>query len=485
MQNRAVGVLMPISMLPGKYGEGAFGEEAYRFVDFLVRGGFSVWQVLPFCLPDDCHSPYKSYSSFSLNPNFIDLDTLRKKGLLTEEECLAARERVSYTCEFSRLDAERLPLLFRAASRVTERGEIDAFLAAHPETADFCRFMALRAANGERHHTLWKCDAPDESVRKAWEFVEYEAYTEWQALRDYANRKGVRIVGDLPIYVAEDSADVYFSPQNFLLDETGKPAKVAGVPPDYFSADGQLWGNPLYDYKRMKEDGFAFWRRRISFMGELFDGVRIDHFRGIESYFAIPASASTAREGVWHKGPGMALVRALREAAGDSLLIAEDLGEITPAVKRLLRASGLPGMRVFQFGFFGDESPHLPHNYENDSVAYTGTHDNDTLLGYLFSLDPATRRHVFDYIGYAGEEIGEAIDHVFRTMYASHAGILIFPIQDLLRFGCDTRLNTPGTAENNWAFRVTKEQLAGIDTTAFHALAALYGRLPAEKTGED
>lgn len=478
MQNRSVGVLMPISMLPGKYGEGAFGEDAYRFVDFLVRGGFSVWQVLPFCLPDDCHSPYKSYSSFSLNPNFIDLDTLGRKGLLTPAECAAAKEKISYTCEFSRLDRERLPLLFLAASRVTDRAPIDAFLASHPETADFCRFMALRAANGDRHHTLWENDVPDETTLRAWEFIEYEAFAEWQSLRAYANAQGVRIVGDLPIYVAEDSADVFFSPESFLLDEKGHPTEVAGVPPDYFSADGQLWGNPLYNYKKMKEDGFAFWRRRISFMCELFDGVRIDHFRGIESYFAIPAGAATAREGVWRKGPGMALVRAIREAAGDALLIAEDLGEITPAVRKLLVASGLPGMRVFQFGFFGDESPHLPHNYEKDSVAYTGTHDNNTLLGYLFDLDPATRRHVFDYVGYPGQEIGEAIDDIFRTMYVSHAGLLILPIQDLLRFGCDTRLNTPGTAENNWAFRVTRDQLASVHEDFFRSLAALYGRLP-------
>ena len=478
MQNRSVGVLMPVSMLPGKYGEGAFGESAYRFVDFLMRGGFSAWQVLPFCLPDDCHSPYKSYSSFSLNPNFIDLDTLFDKGLLTESELHGAREKVSYTCEFSRLDKERLPLLFRAASRVTDRAPIEAFLASHPETADFCRFMALRAANGGRHHTLWDVDVPDEDVLRAWEFIEYEAFTEWQALRVYANGKGVRIIGDLPIYVAEDSADVWRAPENFLLDEKGHPTEVAGVPPDYFSADGQLWGNPLYNYKKMKEDGFSFWRRRISFMCELFDGIRIDHFRGIESYFAIPADAKTAREGVWRKGPGMALVRALREAAGDALLIAEDLGEITPAVRKLLCASGLPGMKVFQFAFLGEDSPHLPYNYGHNCVAYTGTHDNNTLLGYLFDLDPATRRRVFDYIGYRGEDIGGAIDGVFRSMYASHAGLLILPIQDLLRFGCDTRLNTPGTAEDNWAFRVTEEQLESIPTDFYRSLASLYGRLP-------
>lgn len=478
MQNRSVGVLMPVSMLPGKYGEGAFGESAYRFVDFLVRGAFSAWQVLPFCLPDDCHSPYKSYSSFSLNPNFIDLDTLFDKGLLTESELLGAREKVSYTCEFSRLDKERLPLLFRAASRVTDRAPIDAFLASHPETADFCRFMALRAANGERHRTLWDVGVPDEDVLRAWEFIEYEAFTEWQALRAYANGKGVRIIGDLPIYVAEDSADVWRAPENFLLDEKGHPTEVAGVPPDYFSADGQLWGNPLYDYKKMKEDGFSFWRRRISFMCELFDGIRIDHFRGIESYFAIPADAKTAREGVWRKGPGMALVRALREAAGDALLIAEDLGEITPAVRKLLCASGLPGMKVFQFAFLGEDSPHLPYNYGHNCVAYTGTHDNNTLLGYLFDLDPATRRRVFDYIGYRREDIGGAIDGVFRSMYASHAGLLILPIQDLLRFGCDTRLNTPGTAEDNWAFRVTEEQLESVPADFYRSLASLYGRLP-------
>ena len=230
MQKRCVGVLMPVSMLPGKYGEGDFGEGAYRFVDFLAAGGFSVWQVLPFCLPDECHSPYKSYSSFSLNPNFIDLDTLEKKGLLTKEECASAKEKISYTCEFSRLDKERLPLLFRAAARVTDRAPINAFLAAHPDTAKFCRFMALRASNGDRHHTLWENERADEEVLRAWEFLSYEAYSEWLSLKAYANAHGVRIVGDLPIYVAEDSADVFFSPENFLLDEKGHPTEVAGVP---------------------------------------------------------------------------------------------------------------------------------------------------------------------------------------------------------------------------------------------------------------
>lgn len=476
--DRSVGILAPVSMLPGRYGIGTFGEEAYRFVDLLCRGGFSVWQVLPFCLPDECHSPYKSFGSFSLNPCFIDLSVLKEKGLLTEAERAAAEERVSYTCEYGRLDRERLPLLFRAAERVKDRAPIDAFLAEHPQTAAFCRFMALRAANGETHHTLWQIAEPDEAVLRAWEFLQYEAYTEWQALKAYANGRGVRILGDLPIYVAEDSADVFSSPESFLLDKKGHPTEVAGVPPDYFSADGQLWGNPLYRYGRMKEDGYAFWRQRIAFSCELYDGVRIDHFRGIESYYAIPAGAPNAREGVWRKGPGMALIRAMREAAGGALLVAEDLGEITPAVRALLKSAALPGMRVLQFGALPGGEAHLPHNYESDTVAYTGTHDNNTLLGYLFAEEEEVRRRLFDYAGYAGDKIEEAIPYLLRTMYASHAGLVIFPIQDLLGFGCDTRLNTPGTAEDNWAFRVTREQLASIDAEALFRLAALYDRLP-------
>ena len=284
------------------------------------------------------------------------------------------------------------------------------------------------------------------------------------------------IIGDIPIYVAYDSSDVWANKELFQLDKNYRPEAVAGVPPDYFCEDGQLWGNPLYDWKRMKRDGFAWWRARMVFMLELFDGVRIDHFRGLESYFSIPANEKTARNGVWKKGPGMALIRALREVAGDKLVIAEDLGDITPAVRKLVNDSGYPGMRVLQFAFLGDQNSwHLPHNYENNCVAYTGTHDNNTLLGYVWELDEATRRRLMDYCGFAGDW-DACYNAILRTMFASAAGLLILPVQDLLLYGSDTRLNTPGKSDGNWGYRLTREQVLGAPMEKFAAWNNLFAR---------
>ncbi len=474
---RASGVLMHVSSLFGKYSEGAFGECALEWIDFLCDCGFSVWQTLPFCLPDEYNSPYKSYSAFSVNPYFIDLPTLFKKGLITREELHAAEQESPYVCEFDRLNAERMRLLAKAAARFEQRERIDVFLSAHPKTAKFCEFMALRKANRDRPWTEWDCMVPDAEALALWQFVQFEFFEEWSVIKEYANRRGLSIIGDIPIYVAHDSADVWADPSLFQLDENMMPKKVAGVPPDYFSADGQLWGNPLYDWKKMKADGFAWWRERIAFMTELFDGVRIDHFRGLESYFAIPAKEKTARNGKWMKGPGMALIRALREVCGDKLLIAEDLGDITPAVEKLVQESGFPGMRVLQFGFLGDpNSPHLPHNYTNNCIAYTGTHDNNTLLGYVWEIDEATRRKLFAYCGYAGGDWDHCYDALMRTMFASAAGLLILPVQDLLFYGSDTRFNTPGKSDGNWAYRITRDQLRNIDRARLREWNSLYGR---------
>ena len=279
--------------------------------------------------------------------------------------------------------------------------------------------------------------------------------------------------------MAADSADVLADPGQFLLRPDGTPAMVAGVPPDYFCADGQLWGNPLYNWNAMKADGFAFWRTRMQFMCELFDGVRIDHFRGLAAYYAIPADAENARNGKWMRGPGMALLRALRDICDEKLIIAEDLGVITPDVTRLVEKSGYPGMRVLQFAMDGDEnSPHLPHNYPAHCVAYTGTHDNNTLLGYVWELDDATRRRLFAYCGYEGDDWSRACDAILRTMWQSHADLLIVPVQDLLVYGSDTRLNTPGKPDGNWSYRLTEEQLHLLDRHALAARNALFGRAP-------
>ncbi len=474
---RSSGVLMHLTSLWGEYSIGAAGKEAMEWIDFLAEHGFHLWQVLPFCLPDECNSPYKSYSSFSYHPFLIDLDDLCARGLLTEEECAAAKQKTPYSCEFERLWNERLPLLQKAAQRFGDWDAVDQFMESHKHTAAFCDFMALKSVNDQKPWTQWTVTEPDQQTRRLWRFTQYIFYTQWQKIREYAKKKNVKIVGDIPIYVAWDSADVWKNPQYFSLDQRNLPTAVAGVPPDYFCADGQLWGNPLYDWDRMKKDHFLWWRERLAFMLELFDGVRIDHFRGFASYYAIPYGAETAKEGKWETGPGMDLIRSLKEVAKDSLLIAEDLGDITPDVKELVDESGFPGMRVFQFGFLGDvDSIHLPHQYSNHCVAYTGTHDNNTLLGYVWELDEKSRRYMLEYCGYTGEDWNRGYDSILRTMFESHAGILILPVQDLLLYGSDTRLNTPGRSHGNWSYRITKDQLCNMDGSKFQRWNRMYGR---------
>lgn len=468
---------MHISSLWGEYSEGSLGKAAKEWIDFISDCGFGVWQVLPFCLPDDFSSPYKSYSAFSLNPYFIDLDRLHEMGLLTSAELESARQCTPYSCEFERLFAERMPLLARAAERFSDSGKIRGFLDGHKQTENFCRFMALRKANGELTWNEWTVAEPDESEQRLWEFTQYIFFEQWKELREYAHERGVKIIGDIPIYVSWDSADVWSNPTQFLLDARSLPTAVAGVPPDYFAKDGQLWGNPLYDWEAMQNDGFSWWKERISFMTELFDGVRIDHFRGIESYYSIPADAETAKDGVWCKGPGLALIDAIKSVSGDRLLIAEDLGDITDAVHELVEKSGFPGMRVLQFGFQGDsDSPHLPHNYKNNCIAYTGTHDNNTLLGYVWELDADTRKRLLSYCGFEGDDWNSCYDSVLRTMFASHAGLLILPVQDLLLYGSDTRLNVPGRSGGNWSYRITRGQLDGINRDKFRKWNSEYGR---------
>lgn len=476
---RKSGVLLHVSSLPGEYSIGSFGKEAMDFVDMLSECGFSVWQTLPFCMTDECNSPYKSYASFGANPYFIDLPTLFDEGLITKSELDGARQKSPYLCEYTRLKEERLLLLSVAASRCSDekKQEINCFIKKNPKLAEAARFMALREKNGSSCWQKWKFSEPDSDSLFAWQFIQYEFTRQWMKIKNYANSKGIEIIGDLPIYVALDSADVWANPDVFQLDSQYMPTRVAGVPPDYFCPDGQLWNNPLYDWKKMKSDGYSWWRERVRFMLELFDGIRIDHFRGFESYFSIPANSTTAKNGKWVKGPGRAFVDAIKDEAGEKLIIAEDLGDITKEVYSLLRYSKLPGMRVIQFAFLGDEkTPHLPHNFDKNCVAYTGTHDNNTLLGYLYELDEGTRRRVFDYFGFFGCDISDGARRILAMMLSSTADTVIFPIQDLLVYGCDTRMNTPGVASGNWAYRVTKAQLSEIDRNKYNYLNRLYLR---------
>ena len=492
MTSRSSGVLMHVSTLYGTDSIGGFGREAKDFIDFLSDAGFSWWQVLPFCMTDECNSPYKSFSAFSGNPYFVDLRQLAAEGLLTAAELASARELTPYACEFERLYETRLDLLRLAASRcgAADRARVKQFLADNPHVAGFCSFMAHRKANGDLPWYEWPAetrDRLDEDEYFAWAFIEQRFTAQWQEIHAYANQKGIRILGDMPIYVAYDSADVWADRRQFQLDETGAPTAVAGCPPDYFAKDGQLWGNPLYDWDFMKRDGFAWWQERLRHTLSLFDGVRIDHFRGFESYWSIPADAETAKEGHWEPGPGLPLVDALKKAAADIeaetgrqvMIVAEDLGDSTPALAQFVKDSGFPNMKVLQFAFDGDpDNVHLPYNHGHNCVAYTGTHDNNTLLGYIWEADEATRRRALDYCGFVQKDWNcpDSYKAVIRTLFASPADLCILPIQDLLMYGADTRMNIPGNPEGNWRYRITRPQLDSIDKDWFRTLNRLYGR---------
>ncbi len=474
---RASGVLMHISSLPGDYSTGTFGKEAKSFIDFLSDCGFSYWQVLPFSMVDECNSPYKSYSAFGGNPFFIDPEILFEQGLITSVELTNAKQKTPYSCEFDRLRTERMDLLFNASKRITDRKAVYAFIESRPYIKQCCEFMALKNINSEKAWTEWTVDTPDDDTLFMWYFIEYEFFRQWQQISDYAHSKNIKIIGDIPIYVAFDSSDVWGNRDMFLLDSEYKPTDVAGVPPDYFCEDGQLWGNPLYDWDKMKTDGYSWWKARLQNMFTMFDGVRIDHFRGLESYWSVPATAKTAKEGKWVKGPDKDFIDAVKSICGDNFIIAEDLGEITQEVIELVEYSGFPGMRVFQFGFLSDsDNPHQPHNYSNNCIAYTGTHDNNTLLGYVWELNEQARRGMLEYCGYFDKNWDACYDRIIATMFASHAGTVIFPIQDLLKYGSDTRLNIPGKAEGNWSYRLTKEQLNSLDRKQYKKLNYLYRR---------
>lgn len=473
---RKSGVLFPIFSLGGGHSIGSFGSDAYRFIDKLCQGGFSLWQLLPLGATDGWGSPYSSPSSFSLNPYFVDLPLLFEEGLLTKSELSSAKESTPHRCDYVRLQKERLPLLFSAAARFRDREAVMDFIEANPYVGEFCRFMALKTVNRGAPHGEWRETVLQSEMLFAWQFIEYKAYVQWQAIRAYAKERGVSILGDLPIYPSLDSADVYFHPEEFLLDKKGRPCAVAGVPPDAFAWEGQKWGNPLYRWRSAANGGYRYFKDRLAFALSLFDGVRLDHFRAFESYFAIPADKS-ARYGRWVKGPGNRLLRALADLIEGADVIAEDLGFITPEVERLVKRSGFATTRVLEFGFFGEgENPHLPHRYPENAAVYTGTHDNNTLLGYLYELKEEERGRLLTYCNAQGKSPFEAIEPIVKTLLASRARLAIFPLQDLLGYGGDARINTPGRAEDNWHFRLSSEEISSLDLSRFLPLNRLYGR---------
>lgn len=455
---RASGVLLAISSLPGPYGIGSLGQSAYDFVDFLFQAGQKYWQILPLVPPGDGASPYMSPSSFAGNPYLIDLDLLVKDGLLTPQEANGARQDNPDRVDYDWLRETRIPLLRRAWERYKLRpGEEDA--PSLSWLADYADFAALH----ERYQLGWwdwPADAvPDPEEVDFHTFLQTTFYRQWFKLKEYANEKGVRLMGDVPIYLSQDSVRVWRHPELFQMDGDGRLKAVAGVPPDAFSDQGQLWGNPLYDWEGHKKEVFDFWCERIAWCARLYDAVRIDHFRAFHTYWSVPAGASSAKEGHWEPGPGMELLDAFHEAAPELELIAEDLGDLDLDALHFVRTCGVPGMKVMVFAFDPNgESAYLPHNCVGDCVVYTGTHDTPTFVQWLCETDAASARFARQYLHLREDEgLGWG---VIAGAWATAARLAIAPMQDVLGLGADARMNTPGTmGPQNWSWRVRREAL--------------------------
>ena len=489
---RESGILMHITSLPSPYGVGTMGKEAYKFIDFLKKAGQSYWQILPVTPTGFGDSPYQSCSAYAGNPYLIDLDLLVEEGLLKKSEI----QKINWSDDptrvnFGHLYNHRLDVLRLAYKRFRDTEKLEAFCHENDSWIwDFAMFMTLKAQQGGKPWYQWKDPLKfrdDGALTEVWReqkeeiyfhcFVQYLFNSQWDRLRAYAHKKGVKIIGDVPIYVPLDSAEVWSEPGLFELDETLNPVSVAGCPPDGFNADGQLWGNPLYRWEIHKAENFRWWVQRMGAAGKRYDVVRLDHFRGFESYWAIPYGDETARRGAWRKGPGMDFVRAMQEQLPQVAMIAEDLGFLTQEVKDLLKASGYPGMKVLTFAFDSREpSDYLPHTYTPHSVCYTGTHDNMTTRQWFDTAPKEAVKYARAYMHIQKEE-GDVWGTI-RTAMASVSELCIIPIQDYLELGGDARMNFPGTMSgDNWTWRATKGYLSAALSKRIYRLTALYGRL--------
>ena len=487
---------MPVFSLPSRYGIGSFSKEAYEFVDFLKAAGQSCWQVLPMGPTSYGDSPYQSFSSFAGNPYFIDLETLGEQGLLSQEYY----DGMDFGCDPQQIDYVKLHehrgRILRMACEKFFRINLNG-----TDFLDFCRenndwltdyalFMVLKDLHEGKCWTQWE-DAyknRDQAAlkmiavqkREEIRFYCFEQYLfdrQWKALHAYAAENGISIIGDVPIYVALDSADAWAQPELFQFDEARNPKAVAGCPPDAFTATGQLWGNPLYDWPYHKKTGYAWWVRRVAHCLNLFDTVRIDHFRGFESYYSIPAEDKTAEFGHWEPGPGMDLMNTLKEKLGEVSIIAEDLGFLTDSVRQMLADSGFPGMKVLQFAFDArEESDYLPHNYEKNSVVYTGTHDNDTTRGWYETMSTEDRALAVKYMNNPYTLPSEISWDFIRLAMASVSDLCVIPMQDYLCLGSEARINTPSTLGDNWKWRMLPGCLTDSLAEKIRDLTELYGR---------
>jgi len=484
---------MPIFSLPSKYGIGCFSKEAYEFVDALAEARQTYWQILPLGPTGYGDSPYQSFSAFAGNPYFIDLDELCAEGLLTREECRKHQEECSKKCsdkiQYDFLFETRFQILHKGFERfsVTDK-EFGNFVNKNMEWLDgYSQYMAIKEAFGHKAFNKW-----DESIRLRnksalsslcesledeilfWKFVQYEFFKQWNRIHGYAAEKGIKIIGDIPIYVAYDSADCWQNPELFWLNDVLEPVNVAGCPPDAFSEEGQLWGNPLYDWQYHKKTGFEWWVKRMKHCFKLYDVVRIDHFRGFDEYYAIPFGSKNAVNGKWMKGPGIELFLALQKKLGFMNIIAEDLGFLTESVECLLKMCGYPGMKILQFAFDSkEESNYLPHTYPKNCVVYTGTHDNDTIKGWFDSLGDEEAAYAKAYLGNPTEDVSWSF---IRAAMASVADLCIIPVQDYLSEGSEGRMNVPSTLGGNWCYRTKAPVLPSDIVKKIADMTSLYGR---------
>ena len=496
--NRSSGILLPVFSLPSPHGIGCFSKEAYQWVDFLVKAGQKYWQILPLGPTSYGDSPYQSFSTYAGNPYFIDLEELIKAKYLTRAQVKACDMGDNpRDIDYGKLYENRMALLKKAYAKSKETEDAK-FVQFRQENAwwleDYGLFMAVKDIFGGASWDQWA-----EDIRYRWdnamyyyktnyadeigfyEWLQYLFSEQWNKLKAYANEKGIQIIGDIPIYVAYDSADVWANPQLFQLNEERKPYSIAGCPPDGFSADGQLWGNPLYRWDYHKQTNYDWWVSRMSYCFKLYDVIRIDHFRGFDEYFSIPAEDTTARNGHWEKGPGIDLFNVIKHRLGEKAIIAEDLGYMTDTVRQLVKESGYPNMKVLEFAFDSRDSSgageYLPHNYNPNCVCYTGTHDNETIYGWLSSIKKAERKMICTYLDRPDATDEELAKGLIRMAVSSVASMCVIPIQDYLLLDNSARINFPSTMGTNWRWRMVKEDLYKELPKEIKNLCKLYGRV--------
>lgn len=489
---RSSGILLPISSLPSPYGIGTFGQAAYDFADFLKAAGQKYWQLLPLGPTSYGDSPYASFSTYAGNPYFIDLDMLIEDGLLDKEDVEAENWGTNPRyVDYGQLYSSRFKILAKAKERGYNQSlaDVNRFRANNPWVENYALFMAIKKHFGQVSWQEW----PDDEIRlhkpeavekytkdlsediEFYIYIQYLFFKQWDALKKYINDLGIEIIGDLPIYVALDSCDVWAEPQFFALDEDNYPVEVSGVPPDYFSADGQLWGNPVYDWDAMKKDGYDWWVRRIAGAAKLFDVIRIDHFRGFDEYWAVPAGDKTAKNGVWKKGPGMDLVGLLSEKFPNIEFIAEDLGEPSPTVVQLLKDSNWPGMKVLEFAFdSGEANNYQPHTYTKHCICYTGTHDNASIMEWYEDADQKDRDYACKYLGISKEEGFNW--GMIRGGMSSVANLFVAQMQDYLGLGKYNRINMPGTDSGNWQWRLLAKEPTKALAEKIYKMSIMYER---------